>query len=106
MSMTRHLNAEGSLERPVYHGRIVGLDDDGGQVQGSVPVKFHLGQTGLYGSLVPENQAGLGGLRMNSSALLDAETSVGKAIIRIGERDLVGLRFPFSVLDVLSGTDS
>jgi hypothetical protein len=100
MVLTRQIKVEGLLEPPVHHGRIVELGEHGGAKR-SVPVMFHLSQNGCFGNFLPENQAGLMGLRLNSTAILDSETSVGKAIVRIGERDLIGSRFPFSILEVL-----
>lgn len=100
MPQTREINIEGVLPPPVHRGRLVELGEYG-EARYSVPVLFHLGKNEFFGSFLPENQAGLGGIRLNGNALLDAETSVGKAIVRIGERDLIGSRFPFSILEVV-----
>ncbi len=105
MSSTRLFEADDALKSPAHHGTIVGLEEEGDRAN-SVPVTFHLGQTGLYGSLLPENQSGLGGLRLNSTALLEADAAGGKAIVRIGERDIAGLRFPFSILRTLGSSSS
>lgn len=105
MPTMRRLQVDSELESPVHHGRLVEI---GGQddARRSVPVRFHLGTNGSFGNFSPENQTGLGGLRLNSTVLLDAGTSVGRALVRIGERDLVGPHFPFTILEVLGGSPS